>query len=193
MAPLFPNLRDFTGKNQGIPRLFLNRAFPIIRYVKMGETALMAVRTVIVDDNSAFLNVLSRLLATGGLVEVVARAMNGREALQEVSRHKPDLVLIDMVMPEIDGLEATRRMKQSQTPPRVVILTVFDHPEYRRAAAEAGADDFLPKGRLTQQLLPAITKLFPDRKTGVPLNGSPEGDWEERNDDHPEEIKSRSD
>ncbi len=69
-------------------------------------------------------------------------------------------VRMDLAMPEINGLEATRRIKAQSSSPHIIILTVYDNPEYQTAAKDAGADGFIAKLEFTRQLLPLVYALF---------------------------------
>jgi DNA-binding NarL/FixJ family response regulator len=117
------------------------------------------IRILIVDDNLRFLETLRRFLARPTL-QVVGAAITGGEALGEAARTHPDLVLMDIAMPEMSGLEATRLLKAQTDPPRVIILTFHDQPEYAAEAVAAGADRLVTKAEMDTQLLPAIRTLF---------------------------------
>jgi DNA-binding NarL/FixJ family response regulator len=116
-------------------------------------------RVLLVDDTPAFTQALQRYLRDPQL-EVVGVATSGREALREISRLQPDLVLMDIVMPDMNGLEATRLIKTRPSPPRVIILTLYDQSEYRAEAVRAGAEVLISKTSLHQELWPAINALF---------------------------------
>jgi DNA-binding NarL/FixJ family response regulator len=117
-------------------------------------------RILLVDDSAEFLDSASHFLTADPRIEIVGRACSARVALEQVSLLKPDLVLMDLSMPEMNGLEATRRLKARPDSPRVVVLTLYDHPEYRAAAAAARADGFVAKSDLGNHLLPLINRLF---------------------------------
>src|SRR5262245_48622931 len=91
-------------------------------------------RVLVVDDNREFLISVERLLGEDPRVEVVGRARSGREALEAIDSLRPDLVLMDLAMPEISGLEATNRVKRQPNPPYVVIMTCHNSKEYQAAA-----------------------------------------------------------
>jgi CheY-like chemotaxis protein len=114
---------------------------------------------LLVDDNGDFLDAAERLLGVTGTIAVVGRATSGREALEQVNRLHPDLVLMDWAMPGMSGLEATRHLKNRAEPPLVVLVTAHDAPRYRTAAREAGADGFVPKAEFHTQLVPLIQSL----------------------------------
>ena len=92
------------------------------------------------------------ILAAAGDIEVVAEAGDGREALAQVARYVPDVVLMDIRMPVLDGIEATRAIEG----PRVLILTTFGHDEYVVDALRAGASGFLLKDATPDELVHAV-------------------------------------
>jgi DNA-binding NarL/FixJ family response regulator len=122
------------------------------------------------------------LLASEEDIEVVAEASNGLEAVDKTTRFSPTVVLMDIRMPELDGLEATRRILASDDPPRILILTTFDLDEYVYEALCAGASGFVLKDDPPEQLLaairivaggdallsPAVTKRVIERFTHAP-------------------------
>lgn len=116
--------------------------------------------TLLVDDNGDFLDAAERLLSLIGNIAVIGRATSGSEALEQVGRLKPDLVLMDWAMPGMSGLETTRHLKSGAMPPRVVLVTAHDAPRYRMAAQEAGADGFVHKVDFQEQFLLLFRELF---------------------------------
>ncbi|MEZ4634451.1 MAG: response regulator transcription factor [Caldilineaceae bacterium] len=94
------------------------------------------------------------LLTTSPDVEVVAEASDGNEAVEQVAQHHPDVVLMDVRMPGMDGLAATRAIKKLWPQIRVVLLTMYDH--YRQEAQAAGAEAYLIKGCSLDELLQAL-------------------------------------
>lgn len=86
-------------------------------------------------------------------------ASSGAEALARVPALQPDLVLVDIAMPEMDGFELARRLKSQGIPPRVVMVTIHDDASYRAAAGEAGADGFICKSDFTLQFLALLHEL----------------------------------
>lgn len=116
-------------------------------------------RILLIDDSPEFLEVAARYLSSAQDLEVVGKAQSAREGLRQVLRLQPDLVLMDLAMPDMNGLEATREIKTLPSPPRVIILTLYDNPEYRQAAETARADGFIPKSEFASQLLPLIQTL----------------------------------
>lgn len=125
------------------------------------------VRILLVDDSLDFLEAAVRFLAADPRLEIVGGALSGRDGLKRVAELRPDLVLVDLAMPEMDGLEATRQIKKLAWPPRVIILTLHDSPDYRAAARAVYADDFISKSDFGTELLPLIHRMFarPDART----------------------------
>jgi DNA-binding NarL/FixJ family response regulator len=103
------------------------------------------IRVVIVDDHSVVRSGLEQFLATTADIELVATAANGIEALARVREFEPDVVLMDLSMPEMDGIEATRRIAQHHPSSRVLVLTSFSDQTRILDALEAGADGYLLK------------------------------------------------
>lgn len=116
-------------------------------------------RVLLVDDNPQFASAATRFLSLIGQLDVVGHARSGREALEQVDRLRPDVVLMDVMMPDMDGLEATRHLKESHAAARIVILTLHDNAEYRARARAVGADGFVSKEEFGTALLDVIDRL----------------------------------
>jgi DNA-binding NarL/FixJ family response regulator len=115
------------------------------------------IRVLIADDQALLRSGLRMILDAHADIEVVGEAGNGHEALELARRLAPDLVLMDVQMPVMDGLEATRRLLAGREPhPRVVVLTTFDLDEYVYAAIRAGACGFLLKTAPPDQLAAGV-------------------------------------
>ncbi|MGW2962339.1 response regulator [Streptomyces sp. NPDC001220] len=112
-------------------------------------------RVVVVDDQ-ALVRTGFRLILTADGIEVVAEATDGHQALDAVRRTRPDVVLMDIRMPELDGLEAARRILATPEPPRILMLTTFDLDRYVYAALSAGASGFLLKDVTPEHLTAAV-------------------------------------
>jgi DNA-binding NarL/FixJ family response regulator len=138
---------------------------------------------VLVADDQAMVRAGFRVLLTGELdIEVVADASNGLEAVDKAARYHPTVILMDIRMPELDGLEATRRILAHDEAARILILTTFDLDEYVFEALRIGASGFVLKDDPPEQLLaairtvaggdallsPAITKRVIERFTRIP-------------------------
>jgi len=120
------------------------------------------IRVLLVDDNNEFLEGISDWLAGGTKVDVVGRAYTGEEALLEVKRLTPDLVLTDFAMPDMNGFEVARKIKMEPDAPKVLIVTFHDSESLQLEAFAAGADGVVDKASVIEHLLPAILKLFPE-------------------------------
>jgi DNA-binding NarL/FixJ family response regulator len=116
----------------------------------------MSVRVLVADDQSMVRAGFRMLLAGEPDIEVVAEASNGLEAAEKAARFHPAVVLMDIRMPELDGLEATRRIVAADASARVLILTTFDLDEYVYEALRAGASGFVLKDDPPEQLIAAI-------------------------------------
>jgi len=114
------------------------------------------IRVLVVDDQSMVRAGFRMLLAGEPDIEVVAEASNGREAVDMAARFGPTVVLMDIRMPELDGLEATRRILAADAAARVLILTTFDLDEYVYEALRAGASGFVLKDDPPEQLIAAV-------------------------------------
>ena len=88
------------------------------------------------------------------------RRADGKEALRLLDALQPALLLLDLELPEVDGLTVLRQVKARPRPPRVVVVTMHDQEEFRAAAIDAGADGFVAKGSFTTALVPLIRCLF---------------------------------
>ncbi|MFG1805558.1 response regulator [Streptomyces sp. NPDC049040] len=113
---------------------------------------------VVIADDQGLVRTGFRMILTAAGIEVVAEAADGGQAVDAVRRTRPDLVLMDIRMPGLDGLEATRRILTGRDPdePRVVILTTFDLDQYVYAALAAGASGFLLKDVTPEYLVAAV-------------------------------------
>jgi DNA-binding NarL/FixJ family response regulator len=122
-------------------------------------TASPPLRVVVADDQTLVRSGFQMILTAAG-IEVTATAATGLEAMSAVRRTRPDLVLMDIRMPEMDGLEATRRLTADPpaglSPCRIVILTTFDLDQYVYAALAAGASGFLLKDVSPEQLVASV-------------------------------------
>jgi DNA-binding NarL/FixJ family response regulator len=116
----------------------------------------MSIRVVVVDDQELVRAGFVKLLETEPGLSVVAEAGDGLSAVEAASRTRPDLVLMDIRMPVLDGIEATRRIRALAEPARVLILTTFDLDEYVYDALKAGASGFLLKDAPAEQLVAGL-------------------------------------
>jgi DNA-binding NarL/FixJ family response regulator len=114
------------------------------------------IRVLLVDDDALVRSGLRMMLAGAAGIEVVGEAGDGREALGAVDRHHPDVVLMDIRMPQLDGIAATRLLRAQPRPPAVIVLTTFDADELVLRALRAGAAGFLLKDTAPPEIVRAI-------------------------------------
>ena len=126
----------------------------------MAGASRATLRIVIVDDNANLRAALGSLLRTEVRFEVVGEAQNGMEALALCRKMRPDLVLMDLHMPVMDGLSAARALKRQLPATRVVIMTSDGDESVRRATSRAGADGFVLKTADGYKFLSQIGALF---------------------------------
>ena len=116
----------------------------------------MSIRVLVADDQAMVRSGFRLLLGGEDGIEVVAEARNGHEAVQQTARFQPTVVLMDIRMPDVDGLEATRQIIRADPEARVLILTTFDLDEYVYEALRAGASGFVLKDEPPEQLIAAV-------------------------------------
>jgi len=114
------------------------------------------IRLLVVDDDPLVRSALALMLGGQPDVELVGEAVDGRDALQKIDALQPSVVLMDIRMPRLSGLEATRALHQRPDPPHVIVLTTFDADDHVVGALAAGADGFLLKDTPPAQILAAI-------------------------------------
>jgi DNA-binding NarL/FixJ family response regulator len=114
------------------------------------------IRVLIADDQRPFAAMLETTLADHEDVEIVGRAANGQEAVDLAAELEPDVVLMDITMPVLDGLEATRRIRATDSSTRILVLTESDLRSDAVRAERAGAHGYVPKTRIVGRLRAAI-------------------------------------
>jgi DNA-binding NarL/FixJ family response regulator len=117
------------------------------------------VRVLIVDDHPLFAKTLEAMLAGHREIEVVGAAGDGVEAVRLAATFRPDVILMDVDMPLLDGLSATRRIAELGLPSRIIVLAASEDMDTSRAALRAGASAYLTKGLISKSLVPAILNL----------------------------------
>jgi DNA-binding NarL/FixJ family response regulator len=120
---------------------------------------MSAIRTLIVDDNADFRRRVREVLSLEPDISVVGEAANGREGIHKARRLKPNLVLMDVRMPGINGIDATVQLKREVPETQVIILTRYDLEEYRKAVAASGASGYVVKKSVLETLLPTIQEI----------------------------------
>jgi DNA-binding NarL/FixJ family response regulator len=120
------------------------------------------VRVVIVDDHRLFVDALALLLGHDDRLDVIGTAGDGRSAIELAVSERAEVAVIDVRMPEIDGLETARRLRKRSPETRVILVTGLDEPRLVEEAREAGAAALLTKGALHEELKEAILAAAPD-------------------------------
>jgi DNA-binding NarL/FixJ family response regulator len=127
-----------------------------LRLLPRGGHNERVIRVLIADDQALVRTGFRVILEAEGDIEVVAEAENGNEAVRQAALAKPEVVLMDIRMPELDGLAATEQILRQQDPPTIVVLTTFDQNEYIYRALRAGAAGFLLKDAPSSRLVAAV-------------------------------------
>lgn len=124
----------------------------------------VATKTLLVDDNKTFLNAVLGVLQRVRGINVVGCASDGMEALDLVLRLRPELILLDISMPRLGGLELAAQLSALTDAPTIIMLSMHDSDEYRQAAALAGASAFVKKDNFMTELVPLLDRLISDKQ-----------------------------
>lgn len=116
-------------------------------------------RTVLVDDNKAFVVLARHLMASLPEIEIVGAGYDGYDAVRLAEELHPDLIIMDLLMPAMGGLQATRLIKAQSSPPLVIIASHYDDPRYREHAAEAGAEGFISKNDFEHHIAEFLLRM----------------------------------
>lgn len=128
-------------------------------YEENENNKMKPISILLVDDNTSFLRIATRFLQQHEDVVVVGAAGGGEEALALAQDLEPDIVLIDLAMPGLSGLETIPHLRAVLPKVGIIALTMLDTNSYRQAALEADANEFVPKASLDRDLLPAIRRV----------------------------------
>ncbi len=120
-------------------------------------TELNRIRVLLADDNKAMLSRITKLLAAN--CYVVGEVSDGRQALKAVKELKPDILVLDIEMPVMNGIETAQRLRQANSKTRIVFLSMHDDPEFARAAMDTGAMGYVIKPRMVSDLSVAINEV----------------------------------
>ncbi len=123
-------------------------------------------RVVIADDHPSVLVAFARMLEA--CCEVVASVPTGQEAVEAVGRLQPDILLVDLMLPDVDGLEVCRTVKQTLPEIDVIIVTAFDDAQVQSIAMQDGASAFVPKHSAAATLEQTILRIFAERQRARP-------------------------
>ena len=125
-------------------------------------------RVLLADDNDDFRSVAARVLEAE--FDIVATVGDGQAAIEETARLKPEVLVLDISMPVLNGIEAARQIRAAGDQARIVILTVHEDPDFVRSARQAGAEGYVVKSRLACDLLVALKEVLAGRTFVSPLN-----------------------
>jgi DNA-binding NarL/FixJ family response regulator len=134
------------------------------RITKLLDRVTRKIRVLVVDDHAVVRDGIRAVLALQHDMQVVGEAANGREAIDKTGQFLPDVVLMDIVMPEMNGLEAAREICQHYQQARVLMLTQYDDEENVMASQQVGAVGFIPKTVVSSQLLNGIRSVYEGKK-----------------------------
>ena len=127
------------------------------------------IRVLVVDDHDLVRTGISRMLADVDGVHVIGQAESGEEAIKKARELKPDVVLMDVKMPGIGGLEATRRLLRSQEDVKVIAVTICEEDPFPTRLLQAGAAGYLTKGAALDEMIQAIRMVFAGQRYISPL------------------------
>jgi DNA-binding NarL/FixJ family response regulator len=120
---------------------------------------MQTVKTLIADDDARFRRRVRDLLASEPDLEIVGEAADGHDAIGKARELKPDLVLMDVRMPGMSGLDAARRLKLEMPGLKIIVLTLYELEEYKEAALACGVNHYIVKQSLLDELVPAIRSI----------------------------------
>jgi DNA-binding NarL/FixJ family response regulator len=137
----------------------------------------MKIKVLVVDDHQLFREGIVTLLFSAENIEVIAQAEDGLDAIEKAKHYKPDVVLLDITMPRMNGIEATKKLKALMPGIKIVSLSMHSEKQYVKGVLEAGADGYLLKNCTNRQLTDAIQSVYDGKKylsediTGMVISG----------------------
>ncbi len=134
-----------------------------VEAMTISMTHSSAIRIVLVDSNVECLARLDKWIATHPDLEIVGKASSGVDALEQCKILRPDLVIMDVTLPVMNGYEATARIKEDGSGPKVILMSFFHMDEVYAHDDHSMADVVLKKDALYEELIPTVTRLFPSR------------------------------
>jgi DNA-binding NarL/FixJ family response regulator len=123
------------------------------------ENSPTRIRVLMVEDQTNILRNQLKLLASSAEIEIVGTALSGEAALEEIAKLKPDVLLLDLGLPRMSGIEVTRTIKQQHPEIEILIFTIFDEEDKVLEAVQAGASGYLLKGATTDKIIEAIKEV----------------------------------
>jgi two-component system nitrate/nitrite response regulator NarL len=127
------------------------------------ESSKRKIRVVVADDSRTAMRSVCEYLEFEGQFEVVGTAVDGLRVLDQVERQRPDLLLIDLSMPQMTGLEAAKELRKSFPELRILIFTELNGASLREECLRCGADGFVEKSQMPERLMEEVRRLFPEQ------------------------------
>lgn len=137
----------------------------------------MKIKVLITDDHQLFREGLVNLLFSAPDIEVIGQAVDGEDAIKKVAHFNPDVLLIDIAMPNMNGIEATRELKKTKSELKIIVVSMHSDKQYVKGALDAGADGYILKDCTYRQLTDAIKSVHAGKKflsediTGMIIDG----------------------
>ena len=119
----------------------------------------LILRVLVVDDSEVVRRGICRILKSQADIEIVSEASDGAEAVRKVLEHRPDIVLLDITMPVMNGFEAARRIKHELPSTLILMVSQFDSAPFQREAITTGASGYVVKSNAASELIPALRKI----------------------------------
>lgn len=137
---------------------------------------MRCLRLLLVDDHLPFMRALTSFLEESDGLVVVGSVTRGAEALAKVQELRPDVVLVDLAMPDLPGLEVIPRLRAARPEMGIIALTLLEVDSYRQAALAAGADEFVEKSTLSTALVPAMRQVARAKGLGIAMGSTAGGE-----------------
>jgi DNA-binding NarL/FixJ family response regulator len=149
----------------GTPKDIMVR--PLARF-RAPDGSPMTLKILLVDDNITFMSAVRHFLDRLAGVSIIGQAHDGKTALAQVRENMPDVVLMDIAMPGMNGLELARALRQAPASPRIIFLSMHDNQEYRAAAHELEAG-FVSKADFVNELIPKLEAMAQGQPVSMPV------------------------
>jgi DNA-binding NarL/FixJ family response regulator len=124
-----------------------------------GGVKVFSLRVLVVDDSEVVRRGICQILQSQADIEVICEAADGADAVRKAREHRPDIVLLDITMPVMNGFEAARRIKHELPSTLILMVSQFDSAPFQREAITAGASGYVVKSNAASELIPALRKL----------------------------------
>lgn len=124
------------------------------------------IRVIVVDDSEVVRRGICQILRSESDIEIIGEAADGADAVRKAQEHKPDIVLLDITMPVMDGFDAARRIKHELPSTLILMVSQFDSAPYAREAVAAGASEYIMKSNAATELIPALRRIYSEHAEG---------------------------